>query len=142
MTDIKTKTPWHLWVVGILAVLWNAGGAFDFAATVTHWEPYMKNFTAEQLDFFYTFPMWQYIIWGFATWGAFIGSILLLTRSKLAFWAFAVSLACTLISMAYSLTLTDAPEGTSNPVFTAAVILIAIFLFAYSLWLTRRGILR
>ncbi|MAN47491.1 MAG: hypothetical protein GYB49_11545 [Alphaproteobacteria bacterium] len=142
MTVLKTKAPWHLWVLGVLALLWNAVGAFDFAATVTHWQPYMKNFTAEQQDFFYSFPMWQYIVWGLATWGAFIGSVLLLTRSKLALWAFTVSVICTIMSMLYSLTLTDAPEGTSNAVFTVAIILIAILLFVYSLWLTRRGILR
>ena len=27
------KTPWHVWVVGIVAVLWNAGNAIDAAAS-------------------------------------------------------------------------------------------------------------
>ena len=29
----SVKTPVHLWVVGILAVLWNSAGAFDYSAT-------------------------------------------------------------------------------------------------------------
>ena len=27
------KAPLHLWIVGVLAVLWNAIGAFDYSAT-------------------------------------------------------------------------------------------------------------
>jgi hypothetical protein len=27
MTDMTIKTPWHLWLVGVIAVLFNAIGA-------------------------------------------------------------------------------------------------------------------
>ena len=27
----KTKTPWHLWVVAILTLLWNGSGAITIA---------------------------------------------------------------------------------------------------------------
>ena len=27
------KTPWHIWVVGIFALLWNAFGALDYVLT-------------------------------------------------------------------------------------------------------------
>ena len=33
MNDNTSKTPVHLWIVGILALLWNAVDAFDFLAT-------------------------------------------------------------------------------------------------------------
>ena len=33
MNDTPAKAPVHLWIVGILAVLWNAVGAFDYFAT-------------------------------------------------------------------------------------------------------------
>ena len=56
-------TPWHLWLVGVLATIWNGFGAFDFTATVTRWAPYMSNYTEEQQAFFYSFPAWQYVIW-------------------------------------------------------------------------------
>lgn len=135
-------TPWHLWVVGVLAVLWNAIGAFDFTATVTHWAPYMSNFTEEQQAFFYSFPVWQYVIWAVGVWGAFIGSILLLLRSRYAVWAFAVSLVAALASMIHGMSLKDVPEGASNPVFAAIIILIGALLLAYAWWMTRRGVLR
>ena len=30
---VRPKTPKHLWIVGILALLWNFMGAFDYLAT-------------------------------------------------------------------------------------------------------------
>ena len=135
-------TPWPLWLVGVLASIWNGYGAFDFTATVTRWAPYMSNYTEEQQAFFYSFPAWQYVIWALGVWGALIGSILLLMRSRYAVWAFAVSLAGATISMIYSLSLKDVPEGASNPAFAAIIILIAALLLFYAWRMTRRGVLR
>lgn len=30
------RAPWHLWLIGIIAVLWHAGGAFDYLMTQTN----------------------------------------------------------------------------------------------------------
>ena len=57
------RTPWHLWVVGILGFLWDSMGAFDYLMTQTQNESYMSNFTPEQLEFFYNFPTWVVAFW-------------------------------------------------------------------------------
>ena len=46
--------PWHLWVVAILAFLWNSIGGLDFFMTQTENVAYFENagFTAEQMRFF------------------------------------------------------------------------------------------
>ena len=36
------KTPWHLWLVGVLSLLWNGVGAFVFVQTTTRGEAYMR----------------------------------------------------------------------------------------------------
>ena len=36
------SAPWHLWVVGIVSLLWNAFGAYDFIMTNTQGEAYMR----------------------------------------------------------------------------------------------------
>ena len=54
-----TKTPWHLWVIGIIALLWNSVGAMDYYMTQTRNEDYMSQFTPEQLAYFYGFASWQ-----------------------------------------------------------------------------------
>jgi hypothetical protein len=50
------RTPAHLWIVGVLSLLWNAMGAFDYTATRLRLDFYMSQFTPQQLDYFYNFP--------------------------------------------------------------------------------------
>jgi hypothetical protein len=75
--DQKQITPKHLWVVGVIAILWNSMGAFDYLMTKTQNEGYLAQFTPEQLEFFLGFPIWVSAGWGLAVWGAVLGSILL-----------------------------------------------------------------
>ena len=146
MTDTSAqtaaKTPWHLWVIGILALLWNAGGGFDFTATVTRFEPYMSNFTDEQLAYFYGFPAWQYVIWFVGTWGAFLGSIALLMRHRWAVPLFAASLVGALISFVVGMGVKDAPPGAGGIVFPLIIVTIAILLLVYAVWMKRRSVLK
>jgi hypothetical protein len=46
------STPRHLWVVGVLSLLWNLFGAMDYVMTQTQNEAYMGQFTPKQLEFF------------------------------------------------------------------------------------------
>ena len=52
------RRPWHLWLVGILGLLWNLVGAYDYLMTQTQNVSYMSQFTPEQLEYFYGFPTW------------------------------------------------------------------------------------
>jgi len=54
--SISESTPWHIWVVGIVGILWNAGGAMDYVMTQTQNAKYMSSFAPEQLAFFTAFP--------------------------------------------------------------------------------------
>jgi len=78
--ETRPKTPIHLWIVGILALLWNAMGAFDYLATELQLEAYMEGFTEEQLAYFYGFPSWVVAFWAFAVWGGLLASVGLLLR--------------------------------------------------------------
>lgn len=78
------RRPWHLWVVGIVAVLWDSMGAYDYLMTQTENEQYMSGFTPEQLEFFHGFPTWVVAFWALAIWGGLLGAFLLLFRKKLA----------------------------------------------------------
>src|SRR5262245_31191832 len=107
MADEARRTPWHLWVVGALTLVWNAYGGFDYIMTQTENPEYLRMFTEEQREFFTTFPVWYSAVWAFGVWGAVAGSILLLLRSRLAVHAFGVSLACIAASMIYTMVLTE-----------------------------------
>ena len=89
----RPVTPWHLWLVGGVAALWNAFGSFDFTATVTRFEPYLSNFSQELKDYVYGSPPWMFLIWGVAAFAGFAGSLLILKRHKAAVPVLAISLA-------------------------------------------------
>ena len=96
-TDAE-PTPWHLWVVGVVGLLWSAVGAMDYVMTQTRNEAYMSNFTPEQLSFFYGIPAWADATWAIAVWGGVFGSLLLLFKRRLAVWVFLASLVGLLIT--------------------------------------------
>ena len=138
------RTPTHVWIVGTLALLWNAVGAFDYLATQMRLEFYMSNFTAEQLDYFYSFPAWADAAWALGVWGAFAGAIGLLMRRRWAVWAFALSIVGLVGTTLYSFVLTDGTEimGTAAAIFSLVVWIIAILLLWYSWKQAQNGVLR
>ena len=137
------KTPVHLWVVGVLALLWNLMGAFDYLATQMQLEFYMSQFTDAQLEYFYSFPKLMTACWAFATWGAVAGSIGLLLRKKWAVWAFAVSCAGMVFTTIYNFGLTNGAEimGSGAIIFSVVIWVIAFFLLYYSWSQAKKGVL-
>ena len=97
-----TTTPRHLWIVGIVALLWSLLGAMDYIMTETRNEAYMSQFTPEQLEFFYSFPAWLVAFWAIAVWGGVLGAVLLLMRKKLAVPILLVSLLCMVVTVIHN----------------------------------------
>jgi len=137
-----TKTPWHLWLVGALALLWNGFGAFDFTATFMRFEPWTANVPEAMLDYIYALPAWMWVGWAAGVWGGFIGSALLLMRNKLAVWAYALSLLGAVGSNIMNVINPPPAEVGASAVLAIVIILIAAGLLAYAWWLSRRGVLR
>jgi hypothetical protein len=137
-------TPAHLWIIGILAVVWNAIGAYDYTATQYKFESYMSQFTPEQLDYFYSFPVWMDAAWAIAVWAAVLGSIVLLMRKALAAWLFGISILGLGASTVYNFILSDgmAIMGEGAATFSAIIWLIALFLYFYSSAMAKRRVLR
>ena len=131
----RARTPWHLWLVGIAALLWSAMGALDYVMTQTRNESYMSNFTPEQLQFFYSFPSWLVAAWAIAVWGGVLGSIWLLMRKSLAVWFYFVSLVCMVITAIHNYVFANGMEvigDTFSLVFTAIIFIVAVALFVYA----------
>lgn len=142
-TESRAKTPIHLWIVGVVALLWNALGAFDYLATQIEWEPYMSQFTDEQLAYFYGFPSWAVACWAIAVWGGLLGAVGLLLRKRWAVWMFGASLIGMALSSLYNFALSNGAEfmGTGGVIFSVVIAVLAITLLLYSRWLARRGVL-
>lgn len=141
----RAATPWHLWLVGILSLLWNAAGAFDFVVTLTRNEQYMSAFSEEPLAFFYGLPAWVVACWAIAVWGGVLGSILLLFRHRLAVAVFFVSLIAVVLTTVHNYLLSNGLEVMDDPFalwFSGAIFVIAVLLFIYAVWLNRLSVLR
>ena len=86
------KTPLHLWIVGVLSLLWNAFGAYDHVMTQFRNAQYLSVFTPEQMAYFDNATVWFDAVWATGVWFSVLGAILLLLRSRLARLAIGVSL--------------------------------------------------
>ncbi len=139
----RRRTPVHLWIVGILSLLWNSMGAFDYLASQLQLDFYMSQFTEAQLAYFYAFPSWAVAGWAFGVWGAFVGSIGLLLRHKWALWAFGISIVGLFVSSVFSFGLSNGVEimGTGGVIFTAVIWIVAILLLVYTCRQTKNGVL-
>ncbi len=143
MDSNPVKTPVHLWIVGLISLLWNAMGAFDYSATELRLEFYMSQFTAEQLDYFYGFPAWAVAAWAIAVWGSLLGSVGLLLRKRWAVWMFGLAIAGLAITTLYNLSSNGFElMGDGAAAFTAVIWVIAVLLLVYSLRMAGRGVLR
>lgn len=140
-----TRTPVHLWIVGVIGTLWNAFGCFDYLMTQSRNADYLAQFTPAQRDYFDGFPVWMEIAWAFGVWGALAGSLLLLLRNRHAVTAFAVSLAGLFVSTIWQFGLSSPPAEMRSPVIlgmTALIWIVAIALFLYARKMRARGVLR
>lgn len=142
------RTPWHLWLVGVLSLLWNGFGAWDFIQTTTRGEAYMRamGFGDDMIAYYNAMPTWMYGPWILGVWGAVIGSILLLARRRWAVVAFALSFLGALISLIYGKLINPPPTPTPEMAAMAwmpyLILLIAAFLLWYALAMAKRGVLR
>ncbi|HEY8617559.1 hypothetical protein [Phenylobacterium sp.] len=142
----RSTTPWHLWVVGALALLWNGFAGYDYVMSHVQGEAYMRQMkmTEPQIAFMNAYPAWMTAVWAIGVWGSVLGAILMLARSRWALHAYLASLAGFAVSLVYVYGLTDggAVMGQMGTTMNAVIAVILLFLIWYSWTMTKRGVLR
>ena len=147
--SVSAKAPVHLWIVGVLAVLWNGFGAYDYFMTRTKGAAYIESMMpaidgAALMAYIEAMPIYASFGWGLGVWGGLVGSILLLMRHRLAVAAFALSLLGAVVGLGYQLMRpADIPamhEGF-NGVIPYLIIAIAAALFLYARSLKAKGVI-
>jgi hypothetical protein len=142
----RATTPWHLWVVGLVSLLWNAYGGYDYTMSQLQGDAYYRSsgMTDAQIAYFHSYPTWMIADWAVGVWASVVGSILLLARSRFALHAFLLSLAAVIVSLVYAYVLKPQPDVmTGMTPIMQGVITVACALFAYYSWtMTKRGVLR
>lgn len=147
MTDLaKTGAPWHLWAVGVVGLLWNGYGCYDYVMTVTGGEEYLRSYgmTDEMIAYYTAMPAWMTAVWAVGVWGGLLGVILLLLRTKWALHVFVASCAAFILSLIYTYVLSGGapamPPGA--PIMHAVVLAGCLFFIWYAWFAAKRGILR
>ena len=141
MLTPERKAPWHLWLVAIVALLWNGAGAYTImmaqAGRLYDLEPGEAAYYAAQ-------PVWFVVLTDVALVAALAAALALLLRKRMAVWLFGLSLAAIVITNSY-----EVAAGTSRAllnraalIVTVIIVLIAIFELAYAGGMKRRAVLK
>lgn len=135
--DTKTKPNKSFLIIGILALLWNIMGLFQFIMAAfmqdTMLETYGETYTPQQMELFLNTPSWYYVVFGICTITGFLGSITLLLKKKIAVPLFLVSLVTVFVVQGYWILGTQAIAllGTEAIIMPMLVIVTSIFLYFY-----------
>jgi hypothetical protein len=141
---LGVRTPRHLWIVGVLALVWNAFGCTDFSMTVTHNPAWMAPLSPEMIDWLDNAPSWTIVTWALGVWGGLAGALLLLLRSRWAVAAFTISLLGLAVNQIYPF-VSDVPAMLTSPKsigITLVIWVLALFLLWYALRLRGDRVLR
>jgi hypothetical protein len=146
----SAKAPIHLWIVGLLALIWNGFGCYDYLMTRMRNMDYLKS--AMQgvdptafLAWVDQVPLYVQIGWGLGVWVGLLGSILLLLRSRWAVWAFGASLAGAVVALGYQIAFAPplaGMEGGMNMVMPYVIIVACALWFLYARAMDKKGVLR
>lgn len=141
MSETGKSRPWHLWVVGVLGVLWNGFGCVDFTMTAMRNEAYLKPYPPEMLEYIFNQPAWSWAVWAIGVFGGLLGSLALLLRNSLALPFFLASFLGAAVSMANGYFDTNAPRMDGMEAFPFIILAIALALLVYAAWQRRAGTL-
>ena len=139
------RAPWHLWVVGIAALMWNAFGVYDYVMSLTGGADYYRasGMNSELVNYYITMPGWVYAPWTLGIFGAVVATALLLLRSRWAVPAYLASLFGATVSNASSLFLSDGGFLRDGMWIAPAIIFAGCLLqLWYAAAMRRRGVLR
>ena len=146
----RSATPVHLWIVGLLATLWNAFGCYDYVMTRMRNTDYIKSAMPgvdpnAALAWVDAMPIYAQIGWGLGVWGGLLGVVLLLMRSRYAVWAFAVSMVGIVLSLGYQIVVAPPLAGADtgiNKIIPYVVIAIGFALLVYANAMLKKAVLR
>ena len=140
------KTPWHLWVIGVLMLLWNGMGAMDYVMTVSRNPDYLAQFTPERLAFLDAFPTWAKATWALAVWLYVLGSLFILLRSRYAVWMLQAGFFFMIVTTIHNLFLAEVPAQETMSGFeigfTIVLFILSIAQILYARYLRGQQILR
>lgn len=136
-----SRTPWHLWLVGILSLLWNASGAYTI---ISAQQGMLVGVSEDEAAYYAAQAPWFVAVTDIALLTGIVGALALLFRSRFAVPLFALSLIAIVVTNGYDLMM-----GTSRMFTNTTTIFVTCLIWALAalqLWyaaaMRRRGVLR
>lgn len=144
MERVTEKAPASVWVVGVLALLWNLVGVGMFLFQTLLPDAALQSMPPDQRAVYEATPAWLYVFYGVATIGGALGALGLLLRRRWAVAVFLVALLALVLQVVGSLLATPAWSigGAGMLVFPVILIVIATLLWWFTRRMARRGVLR
>jgi hypothetical protein len=148
-TRAQAQTPVHLWIVGILSLLWGCFGGYDYTMTRMRNTDYIATSMPGvdprvALAWVDSMPLYAQIGWGLGVWMGLLGAVLLLLRKRWAVWAFGLSFVGAILGLGYQIALAPPLPGADSPMYKLmpyVIILVALGLFLYARAMEKKGIL-
>ena len=131
---IAGKAPAHLWIVGVLSLVWNLFGACDYTLSEMRNPWYMSQFPPELITVLNGFPAWAIAAWAIGVWASLAGAVLLLLRSRHAALAFVISFLGAVVSFVYQarLELPASVDTTASRIMPIVVIVLIVAQWWYA----------
>ena len=79
------------WIVGIVALIWNAMGCLNYIAQAFDLEMASEGLSVEQIAFMETIPAWNTALFAIAVFAGLAAAITFLMRKKIAVNLFIIS---------------------------------------------------
>ena len=124
------------WIIGIIALLWNVMGVYNYVIQAYQTEAYTSILNEAQLALMKSMPSWNTALFAIAVFSGLIGTFILLMRKKLAVSLFLISFVTATINQLYWLFGTDAIEVFSDSMPYLMPIIVIVFC-AFLVWYSK-----
>lgn len=133
MNIISTnKPPVYFWIVGIIALLWNAFGVYNYVMQAFMTTDQLSEFSKTEHNLYDDLPIWYISIFSIAVFTGLFGAISWLLRKKVAYTLFIISFLAVGIQQFYVLT-----EINPRDIF---IPLTSIVIVVFLIWFSKRAI--
>ncbi|GGY55245.1 hypothetical protein [Parvularcula lutaonensis] len=125
------------WIVGVLALLFNGYGCFDYFMTVSAGTDYLasQGWSQEQIAYWEAMPAWRVALWAIGVFSGLLAAILFLMRKAFAVLLFAIGPVVFVLNLLATL-FDGGPEVMGASYYVASMVVLAIIVFFW--WYARR----
>ncbi|AXE63896.1 hypothetical protein HPO_06177 [Hyphomonas polymorpha PS728] len=135
------KAPWHLPVIGAIAVLWSLLGVFDLLAMITRFAPYMNQMPELTREFIYELPPAVIILRAVAVFATLAGAVYLIRKRLTAVRILALGATATILGIGFTFANGAPDDGTIHAVSMFTIVVSVLLLYYAQTW-AKFGVLK